>query len=158
MTWHLCTVPGKWRSTQQEGLQRAAISEYRGYQCRLTFPTRTVYKHTITTSPAQLTARYIPLSLPCYLTLCYLCYVYATAPCLGHSFLSSIYTSAIPKISRIHNVQQQQYTDDTQLHVPVWTPTTRYLLCNHAWSPIRPGFVKTEWLRISLMPRSIRFS
>jgi len=33
--------------------------------------------------------------------------------------LFSIYTSPISKISRIHNVQQQQYADDTQLYVAV---------------------------------------
>jgi len=63
----------------------------------------------------------------------------------------SIYTSAICEISRIHNVQQQQYADDTQLYVAV-TPTepndqiSALLLCNHVWSLFRPGFVKTEWL------------
>jgi len=36
--------------------------------------------------------------------------------------LFSIYTSPISKISMIHNVQQQQYADDTQLYVAV-TPT-----------------------------------
>ena len=36
------------------------------------------------------------------------------ALCLDHSFFS-IYTSPISEISRIHNVQQQQYADDTQL-------------------------------------------
>jgi len=39
------------------------------------------------------------------------------APCLDTPF--SIYTSPISKISRIHNVQQPQYADDTQLYVAV---------------------------------------
>ena len=72
---------------------------------------------------------------------------YPKAPCLDHSFFLFTllrYPKFLGSITFSSNSMQTILNYMSLSRRP--NLTTRSLLCNHAWSLFRHGFVKTEWL------------